>query len=79
MFHQGLSESLRVWSKVFFMAALLAAPLTVSFAQHSSGMRAGSVDPHQRDPEDPLATMEEEMKAKRAIREIGRASCRERV
>ena len=70
MFHPGLSEPFRALRKAFLVAALLAAPLTVSFAQQSSGMRApGSVDMHRRDPEDPLATMEEEMKAKRAIKE----------
>jgi hypothetical protein len=73
MFHQGLSESVRVLSKALCVVALLAAPLTVAFGQQATGMRApGSVDMHRRDPEDPLATMEEEMKAKRAIKEADR-------
>jgi hypothetical protein len=68
MFHQGLSESLRVISRTLFVLALLATPLTVSFAQ--SSMRTPvSVDPHARDREDPFETMAEEMKAKRAIKE----------
>jgi hypothetical protein len=54
-------------TKALVVLAMLSAPLTISVSGQNSTMQTPSADGQRRDRDDPLATMEAEMMAKRAI------------
>jgi hypothetical protein len=68
MITQGVLQLAAAVTKALVVLAMLSAPLTISVSGQNSTMQTPSPDGQRRDRDDPLATMEAEMMAKRAIK-----------